>query len=83
MGMFSDPQGQLTPQSFVESGQNSNPSGILWLSLIPASMEKIHSKNEGARVLTRLYDVFSDAQWQLTPKSAAVFCPNSNTSKLL
>ena len=24
-------------------------------------------KNEGARVLTRLYDVFSDAQGQLTP----------------
>ena len=31
-------------------------------------------KNEGARVLTRLYEVFSDAQRQLTPKSAAEFC---------
>ena len=40
-------------------------------------------KNEGARVLTRLYDVFSDAQGQLTPKSAAEFCPNLNSSKLL
>ena len=40
-------------------------------------------KNDGARVLTRLYDVFSDAQGQLTPKSAAEFCPNSNSSKLL
>ena len=41
-------------------------------------------KNEGARVLTRLYDVFfSDAQGQLTPKLAAEFCPNSNSSKLL
>ena len=28
-------------------------------------------KNERARVLTRLYAVFSDAQGQLTPKSAA------------
>ena len=27
-------------------------------------------KNEEARVLTRLYVVFSDAQGQLTPKSA-------------
>ena len=27
-------------------------------------------KNEGAKVLTRLYVVFSDAQGQLTPKSA-------------
>ena len=43
-----------------------------WLS---ASMKKILSKNEGARVLTRLYDVFSDAQGQLTPKSAAEILP--------
>ena len=34
-------------------------------------------------MLTRLYDVFSDAQEQLTPKSAAEVCPNSNSSKLL
>ena len=34
-------------------------------------------KNEGARVLTSKYGVFSDAQGQLTPKSAAEFCPNS------
>ena len=40
-------------------------------------------KNEGARVLTRLYVVFSDAQGQLTSKSAAEFCLNSNSSKLL
>ena len=40
-------------------------------------------KNEDARVLTRLYVVFSDAQGQLTPKSAVEFCRNSNSSKLL
>ena len=40
-------------------------------------------KNEGARVLTRLYIVFSDAQGQLTPKSAVEFCRNSISSKLL
>ena len=40
-------------------------------------------KNEDARVLTRLYVVFnSDTQGQLTPKSAAEFCLNSNSSKL-
>ena len=33
-------------------------------------------KNEGARVLTILYDVFSDAQGQLTPEAAAEFCKN-------
>ena len=40
-------------------------------------------KNEEARVLTRLYDVFSYAQEQLTPKSEAEVCPNLNSSKLL
>ena len=40
-------------------------------------------KNEGARVLTRLYVVFSDVQGQLTPKSAVEFCRNSNSSKRL
>ena len=40
-------------------------------------------KTEDARVLTRLYVIFSDAQGQLTPKSAMEFCRNSNSSKLL
>ena len=40
-------------------------------------------KNEGARVLARLYMDFSDAQEQLTPKSAVQFRRNSNSSKLL
>ena len=40
-------------------------------------------KNEDARVLTRLYVFFSDAQGQLTPKSAAEFFRNSNSSKFL
>ena len=39
--------------------------------------------NEGARVLTRLYAVFSDDQGQLTPKSAVEFYRYSNSSKLL
>ena len=37
-------------------------------------------KNEGARVLTRLYVVFSDAQGKLTLESAVEFCRNSNSS---
>ena len=44
MGIFQDAQGQLTPQSLVESGSNSNLSEILWLSLLPVSMKKIRSK---------------------------------------
>ena len=44
MGIFPDTQGQLTLQSFVESGPNSNLFEILWLSSLPASMKKIRSK---------------------------------------
>ena len=51
--------------------------------LVTYKYEEDPIKNEDARVLTRLYDVFSDAQGQLTPKSAAEFCPNSNLSKIL
>ena len=50
--------------------------------LVTCRYEEDPIKNEGARVLTRLYDFFSDAQGHLTPKSAAEFCPNSNSSKL-
>ena len=44
MGIFPEAQGQLTPQSFVRSGQISNSSEMLWMSLLPASMKKIQSK---------------------------------------
>ena len=44
MGIFPDAQGQLTPQSEVEPGQNSNSSEILSLSLLPARMKKVQSK---------------------------------------
>ena len=44
MGIFPDPQGQLTPQSLVESGPNSNLSEILCVSSLPVSMKKIQSK---------------------------------------
>ena len=41
MGIFSDAQGQLTPQSLVQSSRISNSSEILWMFLLPASMKKI------------------------------------------
>ena len=44
MGIFQDAQGQLTPQSLVKSGPNSNLSEILWLPSLPVSMKKIRSK---------------------------------------
>ena len=41
MGIFSDAQGQLTPQSLVQSSRISNSSEMLWMFLLPASMKKI------------------------------------------
>ena len=38
---FLDAEGQLAPQSEVESRRNSNSSKLLWLSLLPARMKKI------------------------------------------
>ena len=52
MGIFPDAQGQLTPQSLVRSSRISNSSEMLEMFLLPASMKKIRSKNEGARVFT-------------------------------
>ena len=44
MGVFSKAQGQLTPQSMVESFRITPSSEILWLSAIPARMMNIRSK---------------------------------------
>ena len=44
MGIFPDAQGQLTPQSLVRSGRISNPSEMLWMFSLPASMKKIRSE---------------------------------------
>ena len=44
MGIFPDAQGQLTHESLVESCPISNPSKLLWLSLLPARIKKIQSK---------------------------------------
>ena len=39
-------------------------------------------KNEGAKVFTKLYIDFSDAQGQITLESVVVSSPNWNSSKL-
>ena len=82
MGIFTDAQGQLTPQSLVRSGRISNSSEMLWMSLLPASMKKDPIKNEGARVDTTLYSNFSDAQGQITLVLVSVSGRNLNSSKL-
>ena len=44
MGIFSDVQGQLTPQSVVRAGRNSNSSELSCMSSLPASMKRIGCK---------------------------------------
>ena len=41
---FLHAQGELTLKSVLESCRNSNPSKLLWPTLIPARMKKIHWK---------------------------------------
>ena len=43
-GDYSDAEGQLTPQSLVQSGRISNSSKMLRMSSLPASMKNIQSK---------------------------------------
>ena len=61
-GNFSNAQGQLTPQ-YV----NFKLVRDIIVVLITCKNEEDPIKNEVARVLTRLYVVFSDTQGQLTP----------------
>ena len=41
---FSNTQGQITPQSEVGSGRNSNSSKMLWMSLLLPRIKKIRIK---------------------------------------
>ena len=51
--------------------------------LVACQNEEDPIKNEGARVVTTLFILFSAAQGQLTPISVMESCRNSNPSKLL
>ena len=44
MGIFPDAQGQLTHKSPLRSCRISNPSKMLWLSLLPTRIKKNQSK---------------------------------------
>ena len=50
--------------------------------LVACKNEEDPIKNEGARVVTKLFINFSDALGQLTSKSVMESCQNSNSSKL-
>ena len=85
---FSDAQWQLTPKSVMESCQNSNPSKLLWLTLLPGRVKKIHWKMkvlEWSQSFSHYKSMgfFPNAQWQLTHKSLDRYCPISNPSKIL
>ena len=85
---FSHTQGQLTPKSVMESCRNSNPSKLLWLTLLLARMKKIHWK---MKVLQwsqcfshyKSMGIFPNAQGQLTHNSFVGDCPISNPSEIL
>ena len=51
--------------------------------LVACKNEEDPIKNEGARVVTTIFIIFSDAHGQLTPKSVIESCRNSNPFKLL
>ena len=51
--------------------------------LVTCKNEEDPIKNEGDRVVKRLFVDFSIAQGQLTPKSVMESCQNSNSSELL
>ena len=71
---FSDAQGQITPKSVMKPCRNSNPSKLLWLTLLPARMEKIHWKMKALEWSQRFsyyksMGIFPNTQGQLTHKS--------------
>ena len=85
---FLHAQGQLTPQSVMESCLNSNSSELLWLVLLSARMKKIHPKMKVLEwsqhiSLYKSMGIFPDAQGQLTHKSLVGSCRISNPSEIL
>ena len=72
---FSNIQGQLTPQSRVESGSNS--------ILVSSKNEEDPIKIEGARVATIQNIDFSNTKVQLTPQSEVGSGRNSNSFEIL
>ena len=85
---FSYAQGQLTPKTVMETCRNSNPSKLLWLTLLPARMKKIHWKIKVLEWSQRFshyksMGIFPTNKGQLTHKSFAGYCPILNPSEIL
>ena len=75
MGIFPDAQGQLTLQSFEIVRDVMDV-------LVTCKYEEDLIKNEGARVVTTLYNNISYAQGQITLVLVSVSGRNLNSSKL-
>ena len=72
----------------IGCGRKSNSFKLLWVSLLPARMKKIHSKMkvlEWSQQISHCKSmmIFYDAQGKLTPQSEIGSTLNSNSSKLL
>ena len=83
----SNTQGQVTPQSMVESRSISKSSEILWLSLLPVRMKKIQLEIKALGRSQHLshcksIGIFSNAQGQQTPQSMVESCQISKSSKI-
>ena len=90
MGIFPDAQVQLFSRR--SSAATSTIQNLIWpnfkpiqafmVVIVTCKNEEDPIKNEGARVVTRLFIDFSNAQGQLTRKSVMESCQNSNSSEL-
>ena len=65
MGIFTDAQGQLTPQSWSDLAEIRTRRDVMDVP-VTCKYEEDPIKNECARVDTILYSNFSDAQGQIT-----------------
>ena len=75
---ISDAQGQITPQSVVGSGLNSNSFKLSCMSLLPTRMKMIQSTMDGLEWSQhcshyKSTKIFQDPQGQLTPQSMVGF----------
>ena len=84
---FSEAQGQLTLKSVMESCQNSNPSKLLWLTLLPLRINMIHSKLKALERSQHFSHYKSMGIFQtlkkVTHKSLIGSCQVSNPSEIL
>ena len=83
MEIFSDVQGQLTLQSVVRSGRNSNLSELSCMLTLPASRSRTAEKKWRHHFSHyKPMGIFSDFQGQLTPQWVLQSSRNSNSSEL-